>query len=145
MLEHRATIPTQGKARLPAHFSYPVGAEIVSSMLSGVPQFDRISLSFSKFGAARRRSSAPPFQVVRVGHYRSGPGYGNYPVVDGWYIDVFAVPSELRKKIGELLLASAKDVICQWLEKARPQIWYEGRKELLGEYTSDGTLLFSEI
>ena len=40
-------IPTSSKQKLPSGFSYPVGAERISSAVQGVPQFDRLRLFFS--------------------------------------------------------------------------------------------------
>lgn len=40
-------IRTSRKEKLPKGFSYPIGAEVISAALVGVPQFDDATISFS--------------------------------------------------------------------------------------------------
>lgn len=49
-------IPTREKKKLPSGFSYPAGAERISSAMHGVPQFGRLQLDFDwrdEFWASR--------------------------------------------------------------------------------------------
>ena len=42
-----AMIPTQYKAKLPRHLSYPIGAESLSEALAGAPHVESLSVTFS--------------------------------------------------------------------------------------------------
>jgi hypothetical protein len=90
-------IRTSLKEKLPKGFSYPVGAEAISTALDGVPQFQALSIHFSwkdtfwtsKYNAKIRAAGA--ITILAVNFWRE------------WRMSVHAVPSEHSKNAREQL------------------------------------------
>ena len=94
-------IPTRCKERLPKGFSYAVGAEMVSTALHGVPQYDELELTFSwrdSFWASQyqeRLAAKGAISVIEARYFR------------GWTIEINSVPSSHAVLTRELVSGTA--------------------------------------
>ena len=114
-------IPTQLKEKLPAGFSYPVGAEAISAALRDVPFFDELELWFSwkdQFWASEyqeKLESRGPIAVIDARHNLS------------WTIRVNSVPrthaSVARELIQEQALPSLVKALVASSEAASGFRW----------------------
>ena len=125
-------IPTSFKDKLPRGLSYPIGAELLSEALAGVPQYDTLTLSF--YGSAPLRSYHPT-RVLAASYSNSPPGLtgSNEGIAQGWYgeswgITVSAVASDLKSVVRGKLLEAGIPRLRAWLEEPRTQTWLSGRK-----------------
>lgn len=95
-------IRTTRKEKLPKGFSYPVGAEVISQALAGVPQFHLASITFvwkDTFWASRyqeRIRSAGAINIFEV----------NLDLWKDWRIFVHAVPAAHSQSAREQLSIS---------------------------------------
>lgn len=93
-------IPTRSKEKLPKGFSYPVGAEILSSALNSVPQYDEMELQFTwkdVYWASEYQKKLKSLGKIRVLE-------ANYSIVfDEWVLRICSVPS-VHNKVVKLLL-----------------------------------------
>jgi len=134
-------IPTRLKLKLPQTLSYPIGSEAVSERLLGVPQFEKLEISFtppflasaSTFQAARKQNQ--PYKIFQISmiHPIKGLTSSNQFIEEGYYdenwkIDVYAVPRELKSAAKNLLLNEGLPSAKQWLEAPRTETWKTGRK-----------------
>jgi hypothetical protein len=91
-------IHTSFKEKLPKGFSYPVGAEVISSALQGVPQFSLATIYFSwkdTFWASKyteKLKALGKITILEVDYWSN------------WSISVHAVPSAHRQAAREQLL-----------------------------------------
>lgn len=97
-------IKTSHKDKLPQGMSYPVGAEILSNALAGVPQSENLSISFNMRDECwvssynQKIKAKGEIAVVIVRHYLSYR-------FDEWQIRISSVPSSLKKQVSEQLIA----------------------------------------
>ena len=108
-------IPTQGKSKVYAGWSYPIGSEIVSTALSQVAQYEAIYLRFSM---------PLPSENLSLGNVDYTP-LATTMVEQNWSIDICAVPSMHRTLAKELLIERVLPRFKIWLELLRPPIWYD--------------------
>lgn len=108
-------IPTAYKEKVPKGFTYPVGAEVISHALLGVPQFSMMKLSFSwkdTFWASEHKArvgSAGALKVIEV-------WFSARAQLDSdWKLSVHAVPSTDSQHVRELLESSLQDLRKQLL------------------------------
>src|SRR5262249_36554272 len=82
----RRLIPTKYRSLISKELSYPVGAEIVSAALTGVPQFDVLRLSFyndaTPANLRRHIARGAEVQVFRA-------NYRNYRGTEEWDLSVY--------------------------------------------------------
>jgi hypothetical protein len=103
--------PTRLKCKISSKLSYPVGAELISSELSDVPQAQGLEISFfSKY--ERMETRGEPYEIFSVS-YHPWETYDS-----GWRIEVRPVPRELKHLVKGALTAEFFPRIRQWL-KAR--------------------------
>jgi len=136
-------IPTRSKAKLPAHLSYPLGAEAVSRALAGVPQFDQLTISFRDhpgvsamaFQAVLR--DRRPYVVLKAAFDRSPTGISTSQLlVDAgwhdpkWQITVYPVPRPIRHAARLALLKHALPIIRRWLSHPTATTWSTGHRRL---------------
>lgn len=99
------------RAKMPHTLSYPVGAEIISEGLIGVPQFSEVSLEFRYWNQlARHHGTATPYRVIAV-HFSGAGGYRRSP----WTVSVDAAPRGLRHLVQKKIVAEALPAIRSWL------------------------------
>jgi len=81
--------PTRLKCKISSKLSYPLGAELISSELSDVPQAQGLEISFfSKY--ERMETRGEPYEILSVS-YHPWETYDS-----GWRIEVRPVPRELK-------------------------------------------------
>jgi len=103
--------PTKGrKSKISRKLSYPIGAQLISSELSDVPQAQELSVSFrAKYERMAERGE--PYEIVTVSYQ------GNAGFDEGWHIKVRPVPRALKHQIQEALVTDFLPSIRQWLNK----------------------------
>nr|WP_319395940.1 hypothetical protein [uncultured Desulfobacter sp.] len=142
-------IPTSYKEKLPKDISYPVGAELISQHLEGVPQFNELKLSFFFWtGAYHNILNRDIHTFLEVTYSRSENSISNTKknevtqwVTPEWRIGVSPVPGKIRKKVREVCIAEGFEIIKDWLLKDRPNNWYYGRKSIKLLYDATGEKL----
>ena len=119
-------LPTSYKQKLPRGWSYPIGAEVLSSHLLGIPQFADLRVHFSRhnlFFASRhesnRRAGRP--YVILAAYFRrpeNSPAAPRKPTIPWWTIRwelvVYAVPSALKSAAHSLLVETAMPRLREW-------------------------------
>jgi hypothetical protein len=130
-------IPTQYKAKLPRHLSYPIGAEALTEGLADAPHAESFSVSFrdeAVWPASRFQqllAQQHPYKVL-VAEYRppQKPGYiGPQSLVEsGWYdekwqLTVYPVLRELRHRASCLLREQGLPLVVQWLRSSASTGW----------------------
>ena len=109
-------IKTSHKDKLPQGMSYPVGAEILSNALVGVPQYEKLSISFnirdecwvSSYNQKIKEKGEIAVLIVR--HFLSYH-------FDGWQIRISSVPSLHKKQVSEQLITQVLPELRQRLIK----------------------------
>jgi hypothetical protein len=129
-------IPTRYKARLPKTLVYPIRAGALSDALTGVPQFEQLSIAFhqhpfdlaSEFAEAIR--SGRPYAVVRARYVRTPMGLseskewaekGLYG--PRWELVVYSVPIRLAGPACAQITESGLPTIRAWLLQPRSKVW----------------------
>jgi hypothetical protein len=141
------------KQRLPRGWSFPVGAEVLTTSLADVPHAAPAPLSFSHAepyflsDRKKRRSEDLPLPVLEVSFSRT-PTFPDPPLERPmWTIRVRSVPSDLRKWVRECLMELGLPRLRTWLLQpfptaaleASPQcrvLLQEDQKRLLWEVRS---------
>lgn len=132
-------LQTTYRGKLPKGWSYPIGAERLTEVLSGVPQLDTIELRFHThehiLASAHQRSlnSGEPITVIRISYRNIQPGLtgSNDMIASGWYaehwdISVHGVPSGSRS-VALRAIVDAGSLLRGWLSSPRPETWRYGR------------------
>jgi hypothetical protein len=102
--------PTKFKGRIPSRRSYPVGAELISAELSGVPQAEALQISFrDKYETLENRDE--PYTIFRVSY----SGERDYDA--GWSIQVRPVPRGTKHAVKQMLTAEMFPRIRDWLSR----------------------------
>jgi hypothetical protein len=118
-------IRTGLKARLPRGLSHPVGAEIISHALAGVPRYDSLWIAFGP-KVLRVHPSLPVELRLELRGFLSVFSVVCNNASGEWYLSVPAVPSEARPAVRRLLLSDGLPAVRRWLLRPRPETWYEG-------------------
>ena len=129
-------IPTAHKGRLPKGQSHPLGAEIVSDALRGVPLWSELDLRFNAIqkhglglfvpgggGSLRGRTGRQLLSFLEVmycGFWGSGV----------WTIGTFPVRSSDRDPIRKILTTLALPRLREWLSEDRPETWFSPQRYL---------------
>ncbi len=123
--EFSPRIPTIRKAHLPPGFAYPLGAGPVSEVLTEVPQFNKLTLSFSNLTPLLRPPlRVPGFPVLRL-------TYSNYPQYiprnvaaediaktfggERWHIEILPTEVERRMTVQQLLIDTGIALLRDWM------------------------------
>jgi hypothetical protein len=118
-------IPTLRKAHLPPGFAYPVGSGAVSEVLVSVPQFPKLTLSFSNVTPLLRPPlRVPGFPVLRL-------TYSNYPQYiprnvspenmartfggERWHIEILPTHVDRRPVVQQLLIEKGIGLLRDWV------------------------------
>ncbi len=113
-------IPTTHRGKISRQLCYPVGAEMISEALRGVPHFERLSLWFraadrdslgtpAKLCAAAKRDE--PLPVLKASYITSSRLYGE----ERWRLEVYAVPREDRAAVRRALMDEGLPQVRAWL------------------------------
>ncbi len=114
--------------------SHPVGAELISSALTGVPQFGELSIWFHREPGGRLGLFTPGWALRRLQGSAArdllsfieflGCGWSSS---SGWSITVRPVPESERRDFSELTSSMALPALHRWLAAAHPDTWFEGQ------------------
>ena len=102
------------KDKLPQGMSYPIGAEILSNALVGVPQYEELEISF--WFRDEYRASSYNRKIKEKGEIIVLNT--SYPFNDRWMIQIISVPSTHKKQVSEQLIAQVLPELRQRLIKA---------------------------
>jgi hypothetical protein len=97
-------IRTASKEKLPKGKSYPVGAEIISELLEGVPQYSDLTLTFwiqDQYFASQYNKKLQDLGSIVVLEASFSPTF------DEWKIRINSVPSEFKNLVGHELISVA--------------------------------------
>ena len=102
--------PTRLKCKISSKLAYPVGAELISSELSDVPQAQNLEVRFySKYEPMETRGE--PYEFLSVSYHP----WENYD--SGWRVEVRPVPRGLKHLVKEALTTEFFPRIRRWLKK----------------------------
>jgi len=153
-----AMIPTKYKSKLPQTLSYPIGAEIVSASLKGVPQESALILGFydkpvifaSDFAKLRESNSPYPIFNASYRHIQPGLTASNQFIAEGWYeetweLSVYPVPRQLKSLARQALVSVGLPQVRKWLSAERTATWRHGRKHFeIFFFEMDGRIIVRE-
>jgi len=151
-------IPTKYKSKLPQTLSYPVGAEVVSASLKGVPQEPALTIGFydkpvifaSDFAKLRETNSPYPIFNASYRHIQPGLTASKQFISEGWYeetweLSVYPVPRKLKSVARQALITEGLPQVRNWLSADRSPTWRHGRKHLeIFFIETDGRILVRE-
>jgi hypothetical protein len=143
-------IPTRFRSKIAHTHSYPIGAEAISKALEGVPQFERLELTFWDY---QFQPHATSYKVLEV-DYRNLGGFHSASkemiesgcLDEKWNIHVKPVPRSQRRSVQADLLERGIPFVRKWLtentndeQRGRAGIsifWYEVEQRLGYEVTT---------
>jgi hypothetical protein len=120
-------IPTRYKGPLAKATSYPVGAELLSRELSGVPQYEALEIGF--YGEKNQafllsQSSFPvlrfEYQKIQGSYSTSNCSWSQSRLEPNWKITVYPILSSNRRMFRDYLAASGWNLIRTWLNDEWP-------------------------
>ena len=120
-------IPTRYKGPLAKGTSYPVGAELLSRELAGVPQYDALEIGF--YGEKSEvfllsQSSFPvlrfEYQKIQASYSTSNSSWSQSRLEPNWKITVYPILSNSRRMFRDYLAASGWNLIRTWLNDEWP-------------------------
>jgi hypothetical protein len=122
--------PTHHKDDLPKGWSYPVGAELLSSALTGVPgALDqpfwfsaRSDFRTKRFQATRAANE--PYEILQASYGR-GQIFGDRRI-PLWEVHVYAVPSRIRSVARTALMLRGLIELRDWLLMPRTDVALDG-------------------
>jgi hypothetical protein len=117
-MEQERIIPTHYKAKIPHTLSYPIGAKAISEALTGVPQFDQLSVHFSvDYEFERSHWRATRYDVMEAWFQGSQRflSMSRSGSEQAYEITVNAVPRSLRHLIQSKIVNEALPSVRSWL------------------------------
>ncbi len=124
-------IPTKFKEKIPKGFSYPVGAELLSSAFSETPQFDLFTVRFwyqdeywaSSYTTKIKEKSSIKIIEVSYKNYRPHLSSSRDMIESGhyepkWEIRVNSIPSEYAAIVKEQLISKVLPELSVLLRKS---------------------------
>lgn len=133
-------IETRSRTRLPRGLTYPVGAEVVSAALEGIPQYDRLVLNFYQPTSLHKVSDweTGPFLVLSLRYQEQHLVYDRR----NWSVDVWAVPAGIAPRVRPLLTDEGFRAAREWMTADHPPIWFQSWKNLSMHYQDEDDRLF---
>lgn len=121
--------------------AFPVGAEVLSRLLEGVPQHALMTCSFYA-GNPQRNQGKPIIQVLHLMYRKQGRSFfdsrtaGERGVFDPrWSVTVFSVPQHLRHEIRTALIdTELEETVRPWLLEHHHLTGKTGEYALVLEY-----------
>jgi len=142
-------LPTQYRQKAPRHLSYPFSAKELTEAFGETAQARGLQLWFVVHGLrwateterARRSGQLYPVLSVRFRYRPVSLSSADFMIERGehdpkWEVNVYAVSREHRAAARDALQEEANPVLRGWLDKPRPETWFQGTKQI--------TALFSE-
>ncbi len=144
-------IPTRYKSKLPKQLCFPVGAQILSDALSGVPQLSSLSVAFHftwpttvnhiKYLVEERK----PMEILSASYRNIRPGRSGSHDLEkmGWYdetweLSVYPTFRDKKAVTRELIVKEGLSEIIDWFNEPRNPTWCEGRHNCSLFVTYDG-------
>ena len=121
-------IPTKSKTKIPHRWSYPIGAELVSQTLKGIPQYDNIYLSFLWINPASRLAHHDKSKLHLLTIAYTNPE--QIAINENWSVNVSAVPSELKMSVRDYFQTEIFARVRAWMIAKKPNSWYQSGKIL---------------
>ena len=138
-------IPTQKRMPIAKDLSYPVGAEIISRLLEGVPQYEVLKIYFVAYETAatigRRITNGKPVVIFEARYYHHRPSLNrarSFREFEEWELRVQPVPRENKFEARLMLVDEGLQRIRLWLTRPRPPVWHEGVKRCRLQIVFDG-------
>jgi hypothetical protein len=140
--------PTSHRDKHGKAVSFPLGAELLSRALDGVPQHEALTCSFHA-GDIQRHPGKPMLHVMHVMYRKQARSFhhaqdaGDRGVFDPkWSITIFAVPTALRHEIKSSLAGQVlADVVRPWLIAQAGVTGKSGECALTLEYDTEEKLM----
>jgi hypothetical protein len=130
-------ITTSYKSPLAKGTSYPFGAELISKVLFGIPQYNALTIGFYGNNCRSTSSSQDFLKILQI-EYRKHQGrygtcndsFGQSYLKSNWIISVYPIFSHHRKNFRDYLDASGWYLIRTWLIEQWPNNERIGRSTL---------------
>ena len=110
-----------GKGKIGKAESFPIGAELISDALRGLPMFHQLGIAFGPFGSSSRTWAGVTQLPVMFVQYQlewiSGTALGPW-----WHIYVHVVPRDIKGLIKANLVESGLREVRRWLE-SKTHVW----------------------
>jgi hypothetical protein len=131
-------ITTAVKNKIQKGLSYPLGAELISNELKGIPQFNEIELCFYGRDGNTIGHYVPDESLTKLIGISKGDftlnRFKEIMIVrwwdDYWSIAIFGINSKNRNASKLGLVRYALSEMKSWLMKKREPSWYEGKRRL---------------
>ncbi len=142
-------IPTEAKQKLPRFLAYPLGAQAISDAIVGVPQYDRLSLWFSRHDYEPSDVNGKPITIAsRYTRYDVGVSISRDLMERGvydprWDVTIYAVPKQLNSRIRHALRAHGLNLLRDWLMEPRTETWLSTSHSLTLCYCPDTDVIVS--
>jgi len=117
-------IPTLYKGRLPKGASYPFGAQIISTALQAVPQFENLTMSFHNQYPATKVFESTPVDFLQITYIQIPPSLSSHKdsrrsiVGPKWEIVIRPILSAYRKVASDYMAQAGFEFANHWLCKA---------------------------
>jgi hypothetical protein len=140
--EQARILPTISRAPVWKLTGYPIGAELISEALSGVPHYNDIDLWFSEYRQKSILAGMPlPILVAQYSYYRKHSHImGSKPI----RISIYAVPRTLKKVVRAQLHEKGLAKLRQWLIEIDPHFGQEGRATIEFELNDENEVTVIE-
>lgn len=131
-------IPTRYKSPLAKGTSYPVGAELISRELAGVPQYESLAIGFSGEKNQALISSQGSLRILEFQYQKIEGSYSTcnlswfQSALDpNWKITVYPILSSDRRRFRDYLDSTGWSLIRSWLVNQWPNSGRLGKASLI--------------
>lgn len=131
-----ALIPIRYRQPIARDLAHPIGAEVLSAALAGVPQFEALTVSFSgvptlwndtRFGTPDQVEKAPQpvLSAWFTNRVSANPNPQSGEFGERWGLTVYPVPSGLKATVRAELETTGLAAVREWLAAPRTETWRE--------------------
>jgi hypothetical protein len=126
--------PTRMREKPGGGLSHPVGAELISNALVGVPQFGELSIWFHREPGNSLGLFTPGWALRRLQGSSANSLLGfaeclvcSWTASSGWGLTIRPVPRAERRDFTEMISDTILPALRRWLAVTRPDTWFEGQ------------------
>lgn len=105
-------IPTRYKAKIPQEYSHPIGTQEISEGLFGVPQYQKLEISFSSVRSGYYRNMIQKERKINIFKISYSPRAIYIPT---WNITISPLPQSYKQNANEHLVNITLPKIKKWL------------------------------